>query len=124
MPAQSFFDYFPVSPKMSQWGIYATSVGHVRVPANTPYPPNPHPSGHHFAWEKGRTLNEYQILYIHEGRGIFESSETEPKKIAAGTAFLLFPGVWHRYRPIMATGWTESWIEVGGPYLDQLLAAG
>jgi AraC-like DNA-binding protein len=124
MPAQNFFDYFPVSSKMTAWGIYATSFGHVRVPANTPYPPDRHPLGHHFAWEKGRTLNEYQILYIHEGRGTFESSQTDAKKVTAGMAFLLFPGVWHRYRPIAATGWTESWIEVGGSYLDQLVAKG
>jgi AraC-like DNA-binding protein len=39
-------------------------------------------------------------------------------------AFLLFPGVWHRYRPDPATGWTESWLEVRGPLLDRLRRAG
>ncbi len=38
-------------------------------------------------------------------------------------AFLLFPGVWHRYRPDFAAGWMESWIELNGSYMEQLQAA-
>ena len=33
---------------------------------------------------------------------------------------LLFPGVWHRYRPSPAVGWSESWIELGGRQIDEL----
>jgi len=120
---QNFFDYFPASPKMRSWGLYATSFGQVQVPPHTAYPPGGHPEGHHFDWKQGRTLQEYQILYIREGRGIFESALTKPKKIKPGTIFLLFPGVWHRYRPDPATGWTESWIELNGSYLDHLRAS-
>ena len=44
-------------------------------------------------------------------------------KIAAGTCFFLFPGVWHRYRPDPASGWEES-IGVGfkGYYPEHLMA--
>ncbi len=38
-------------------------------------------------------------------------------------AFLLLPETWHRYRPDPATGWQESWIEIAGPVLDELLRA-
>ncbi len=122
--AQNFFDYFPVAPKMRSWGIYATSFGTVRVPPHAAYPPVRHPDSHHLAWDQGRTLSEYQILYIHSGQGSFESANTKPKRVSAKTTFLLFPGVWHRYRPDPATGWTESWIELKGSYIDGLKRSG
>jgi AraC-like DNA-binding protein len=121
---QNFFEYFPASPKMRSWGLYATSFGQVQVPPHTPYPPRGHPEGHHFDWNQGRILQDFQILYIRQGQGIFESALTKTKKINPGTIFLLFPGVWHRYRPDPASGWTESWIELSGSYLDQLQASG
>jgi AraC-like DNA-binding protein len=120
---QSFFNYFPVAPKHRAWGLYATSFGQVRVPPGASYPPGRHPENHHFAWENGRTLPGYQLLYIHDGRGLFESSLTKKKKLTGGTAFILFPGIWHRYRPDVATGWTESWIEMSGPFIEQLQAS-
>lgn len=119
-----FFHYFPPSPSERLWGISATSFGNVRVHPNASYPPEGHPENHHFDWSRGRTLNDYQLLYIHEGKGIFESSLTKPKKLQRGTAFILFPGVWHRYRPDRSTGWRESWIELNGTYLEHLRSVG
>jgi AraC-like DNA-binding protein len=119
---RSFFSYFPVAPKDRAWGLYATSFGQVHVSPGIIYPPGQHPQDHHFAWEQGRTLNHYQLLYIHEGSGFFESTLTRKKKLSAGSAFFLFPGIWHRYRPDFATGWTETWIEMNGPHIDRLVA--
>jgi AraC-like DNA-binding protein len=121
---RNFFDYFPVAPKLRSWGIYATSFGTIRVPAGEAYPPTRHPGRHHFAWEQGRVLLEYQILYIHKGQGTFESKFTKPRAVKGSTAFILFPGTWHRYRPDPETGWTESWIEIKGAYIDELRKAG
>ena len=121
--ASDFFDYFPVAPKLRAWGIYSTSFGTVRVPSGGVYPPARHPGRHHLDWAKGRVLSEYQILYIRKGHGSFESAFTKPRKIAAPSVFILFPGVWHRYRPDPAIGWTESWIELKGSYVDELRAA-
>ena len=123
---RNFFDYFPVAPKLRAWGVYSTSIGTVRVPAGAPYPPpaEGHPGSRHFAWEQGRVLAEYQVLYIHQGRGVFESAMTKPRTITDHTAFILFPGVWHRYRPDPGTGWTESWIEFKGSYVDKLKRSG
>jgi len=95
----------------------------MRVAPNAEYPPAGHPTSHHFAPDQGRTLQEYQLLYIHTGRGWFESSLSKRKKVERGTVILLFPGVWHRYRPDRSTGWMESWIELNGPYMDHLLSA-
>jgi len=122
--ASSSFHYFPASPQDRAWGFYATSFGRVRVPPRAAYPPGGHPDSHRFDWSQGRTLRDYQLLYIHEGSGSFESSLGRERKITGGMAFLLFPGIWHRYRPEPTTGWRESWIELNGPYLDQLRSTG
>ncbi len=121
--AQNYFAYFPVAPKDRPWGLHATSFGRVRVPPNTAYPPGNHPGGHQFAWEQGRVLQDYQLLYIHEGEGTFEATGIKRRKLTRASLFILFPGVWHRYRPELATGWNESWIEVNGAYMDQLRTA-
>jgi AraC-like DNA-binding protein len=122
--AQNFFAYFPVAPKDRTWGLHATSFGHVRVPPNTLYPPGAHPDNRQFDWEKGLTLQDYQLLYVHQGQGTFEAAGIKRKKLSRSSLFLLFPGVWHRYRPELSTGWIESWIELNGPYLDQLRSVG
>jgi AraC-like DNA-binding protein len=121
---RNYFDYFPMAPRLQTWGIYCTSFGMVRVPPGAAYPPARHPGSREFAWDKGRTLAEYQVLFIREGAGEFESAHTKARAIAGGMAFILFPGVWHRYRPDPAVGWTESWLEVRGPFLDRLRRAG
>jgi AraC-like DNA-binding protein len=80
-----------------------------------------HPADHHFGWEHGRILEALQIVLITAGCGQFESHGTKPQVIAAGCAFMLFPGVWHRYRPDPATGWVENWVEVRGATVNRLL---
>jgi AraC-like DNA-binding protein len=121
---RNFFDYFPVLPQIHAWGIQATSFGQSRVPPETSYPSGSHPKGHLFGWEQGRTLQDYQMIYIHSGFGTFASSASKTQRIGPGTIFILFPGIWHRYRPDVATGWTESWIELNGPIMDQLQKKG
>jgi len=120
MPADDFFDYFPIALRERRWGIYSSAFGHVTVPPGSVYPPTRHPDDHHFRWEQGRVLQEYQLLYISRGQGSFESAVTKAVKITEGTAFILSPGIWHRYRPDPATGWTEDWIELQGPEVSRL----
>ena len=125
MPNDSFYSYFPPSPLAKKWEIYATSFGQVHVPEKSPvYPPDPHPSGHHFVWKEGRVLSDCQILSIQAGSGEFESALSPRVRISAGTTVVLHPGVRHRYRPDPATGWTESWIELGGPLMGRLIKNG
>lgn len=117
----SFSNYLPVEADALRWGLHVIDAGNTEIPANSPYPPGPHPDGYIFSWDKGRTLDEYQLVYITRGRGIFETNETGQVRITAGQAFLLFPGVWHRYRPLKKTGWDESWIGFGGEIADRVL---
>lgn len=123
-PSADFFCYLPYLPEAEDWGLAVTAGGRVRTAPGAAYPPAGHPSDHQFAWNEGRVLGAWQIVVIVSGRGCFESAATKPAGISAGTALILFPGVWHRYAPDPATGWSERWIELRGPVLKRLQKAG
>jgi AraC-like DNA-binding protein len=109
-----FYRYFPVSGRDKKWGLYATTAGESRIAPGTPYPLGGHPKGYAFDWQKGRVLDSYALVYISSGRGTFESKPKISVAIEPGHAFLLFPGVWHRYAPAPETGWHEHWIGFDG----------
>ncbi len=102
-------------------GINILDIGHYIHPANRPYPDLSHPDSHYFEWEKGRSLSEYQIIYVIKGEGYFEANGLPPQLIEEGTIILLFPNVWHRYRPKESTGWEEYWVGFSGNYAQYLL---
>jgi len=110
----TFYRYFPVSHRDKGWGLYATTAGESDIVPHSPYPPSGHPKGYAFDWQHGRVLDEFQFVYISSGTGRFESKFTSPVRVEPGNAFLLFPGVWHRYTPDSETGWREHWIGFNG----------
>ena len=110
----SFYRYFPISERDKKWGLYATTAGESRIPPNTDYPLNGHPKGFAFDWQHGRILEGFALLYISNGGGKFESKPNFSASIEPGHAFLLFPGIWHRYTPNSETGWHEHWIGFDG----------
>ncbi|WP_428658274.1 AraC family transcriptional regulator [Runella sp.] len=118
-----FRNYFSLeSPSVDgNLGITILNAGHNIHPANLPYPDIQHPDSYYFEWEKGRSLKEYQIIYISKGEGIFEVGGLPPQSIEAGTIILLYPNVWHRYRPKENTGWEEYWVGFLGTYAHYLL---
>lgn len=95
-------------------GLYVTTAGEARVEPHSIYPPSGHPKGYAFDWQHGRILEGFAVLYISGGRGTFESKPNFSTAIEPGYAFLLFPGVWHRYTPNVETGWHERWIGFNG----------
>ena len=103
------------------WGVIVLNVGHNLHPARKPYPDRGHPGDYYFDWQKGRTLHEFQLVYIAQGRGSFESAGSPSTIVEAGTVFLLFPGVWHRFQPTNETGWEEFWVGFKGPYAEYLM---
>lgn len=103
------------------WGVSIRNVGHNTHPAGRAYPDPQHPDGYQFDWQHGRTLREFQLVYISHGNGIFESAHVPPTPVKAGTAFLLYPGVWHRYKPAADTGWEEFWVGFDGDYAEYLM---
>ncbi|AWV97464.1 AraC family transcriptional regulator [Arcticibacterium luteifluviistationis] len=102
-------------------GINILNLGHHVHPINVHYPDPKHPDSYYFEWEKGRNLKEFQMLYIPNGSGFFEANGMKPQKVDAGTVILLYPGVWHRYKPNPKTGWEEYWIGFSGNYAHYLL---
>ena len=119
--AKEFFRYLPVSKRDKQWGIYVTAGGFNTIKPGDVYPRPGHPSGYNYTWSKGRCLQEYQIQFVTRGEGEFESKPTGKKKLAAGNTFLLFPGVWHRYRPYSNIGWETYWVSFNGSNVHRLV---
>jgi AraC-like DNA-binding protein len=118
----NFNKYLTPSLVDEKWGFFITTVGCSKIDVNQIYPNNnEHPATHCFTWNKGRILDDYYLVYISKGRGIFESSETTPFEVSAGTCFFLFPGVWHRYKPDPDSGWEEYWVGFKGYYPEQLM---
>ncbi len=112
--------YLAVNPDDLRWGLAVNSVGFQEVQPGDAYPPADHPSRYLFSVERGRTLNEYQLLYITRGKGRFRSAHLKDSvQLRPGSLFLLFPGEWHSYRPQVDTGWKEFWIGFNGKLMEE-----
>lgn len=122
--APDYFRYFAMTPAMKSWGLGVTAAGRTRVAPGAVYPSDAHPEDHRLDWEQGRVLESLQVVLIREGGGWLETKAGGTRWIGAGMAFLLFPGAWHRYRPDAETGWRESWVEVQGPVVANLIRNG
>ena len=121
---KGFFRYLTWSDEDEKWQIVCTDAGHSEVGPRTSYPPNK--GGHPKLFTSvavGRTLAEYQIIYITKGRGIFETSN-RTHVIVPGSIMVVFPGVPHFYKPEYEVGWTEYWVGFKGPHADSLCQQG
>lgn len=118
-------NYIITSEEDDLWGLTTTTVGQQDINANEPYPPSTHPQGYFFNVEKGRILNEYQLLYVTNGKGIFVYGQNkESTYISEGKMFFLMPGVWHTYKPLENSGWKEYWIGFKGSIIEKIVAEG
>lgn len=113
--------YVPYSASDEDWGLYLLDIGKSRTPAGADYPLGAHPPDYIINFNKGRVLSEYQVLYIFEGEGEFESRASGKVKVETGSVIILYPGTWHRYRPNRETGWREAWIGFNGTIADQVI---
>lgn len=117
---------YPITSEEDElWGLVVTTVGHQKIAEKEPYPPKNHPFGYYFNVDKGRILNEYQLLYITDGNGIFTFGNSKQSCfITEGKMFFLMPGVWHTYKPIENSGWNEYWIGFKGEIIQKIVAEG
>ena len=118
----NFVKYLTTSDEDKKWGLYLNVSGSVNILPNNTYPSTNHPSEYFFDWEEGRVLNEFQINYITEGEGVLENQYGK-FNLKKGSIFLTFPGVWHRYKPLAETGWTENFIGFDGAIARNIITA-
>lgn len=117
--------YLTVGPNDRLWGTAVNSVGFQEVGPGEPYPPGNHPSRYLFSEERGRVLQEYQLLYITKGQGRFRSASLQHQvSVPQGSLMLLFPGEWHTYRPMEEAGWREYWIGFESAQMDAWVRQG
>jgi AraC-like DNA-binding protein len=116
--------YLVVNDRDTLWGLTVNTVGYEEIPSGGDYPTHGHADGYYFETDKGRILNEYQLLYLTEGEGIFSSAHVKDVRLQAGDLFLLFPGEWHTYHPLKETGWKSYWIGYKGKNIDDRVKAG
>lgn len=106
------------------WGLAIKCVGYEKIGKGEKYPTDRHLAAYDFSPSIGRVLQEYQIVYITEGEGTFQSASVPETKITHGTMFLLFPGEWHTYKPDPKIGWSQMWIGFKGVNMEMRTANG
>ena len=119
--SKNFFKYLSVSPIEEKWGLYVTTVGYSKVDPDENYPNEEHPQSHQLSWDRGRILSDYYLVFISKGRGNFSSARSDTASVQEGYCFFLFPGVWHRYKPDIISGWEEYWVGYHGSFADELM---
>jgi AraC-like DNA-binding protein len=119
---KEFHRYLPISPRDKQWGLYVTGAGYAKIPPadRLHIPSYETPPLHKLSWKKGRLFDEYGITYITAGKGEFESKASGQVIVETGVTILLFPEVWHRFRPLAETGWHEYWLTFQGEFAQRL----
>lgn len=106
------------------WGLTVSTVGIEENAPYSAYPTNGHADGYYFDINKGRVLDEYQLLYTAEGEGTFQSEHCPETHVKQGDIFLLFPGEWHTYHPTAGSQWKSYWIGYRGKNMDDRVKYG
>lgn len=111
---ENFSRYLPTDRQAKKWGWRLIHAGRQIISPHSEYPDQGHPINYFFDTNGRRTLDEFQVVFIAQGSGNFESRSCPETKVQAGQALLLFPGEWHRYQPNQKTGWCEYWVGFRG----------
>ena len=124
MSRQSF-TYLVSGDNDRLWGITVDNVGEYFVPANYDcYPPLVgHPENYFFDIRKGRVMDNYQLIYITQGRGWFHVTPEKRVALSGGSMLIIPPYTWHSYYPDPATGWDEYWLGFKGANIDHLASS-
>ena len=114
------FKYLSSNEHDSLWGITVDNVGSMIIPPGYKcYPPQcGHPYDYFFHREKGRMLDNFQFIYISEGKGICSFHSEKSIQINRGEMLIIPPFTWHSYWPDPKTGWHEHWIGMRGQTVE------
>ncbi|MBP5538273.1 MAG: AraC family transcriptional regulator [Bacteroidales bacterium] len=102
---------------------WVSVVGTQSIAAGETYPSEGFPQKALFDDAGGRCIDQFQLVYISQGNGIFIDRGLE-YTIPEGSVFLLRPGFWHSYSPDPTTGWTEYFIGFNGETLSRIVMGG
>ena len=69
--------YLLATERDAEWGLTISTVGREEIAPGEEYPTKGHADGYYFDLQKGRTLDEYQLLYQPEGEGVFRSAHLQ-----------------------------------------------
>ena len=116
--------YLIATERDAEWGLTISTVGREIIAPGEAYPTKGHADGYYFDIQKGRTLDEYQLLYQPEGEGMFQSEHVPETRIKTGDIFLLSRGEWHTYHPSATKGLKSYWIGFKGKNIDDRVKAG
>lgn len=117
---KNYSKYFALSDFDKDWGLHVIDYGVISISDEDSNNLLKHPNEYRFSWEKGRTLSEYQLIYLVQGEGIFESSEVSSKTLKPGSLIMIHPEVWHRYKPVGST-WNTYWFGFNGKFAKSLV---
>jgi AraC-like DNA-binding protein len=116
----NIFKYLSINKDEVNSYMSISGVGYQIATPGEEYPIKGHPIGYTFDPKRGRTIDDFAIVYITKGEGLFNSVITGEKIIKQGDAFFIYPGQWHTYYPDKKTGWDEYWVTFKGSYFDIL----
>ncbi len=122
--AKQISKYLLANERDALWGLTVSTVGYEEIQPGDDYPTRGHADGYYFNLDRGRELNEYQLLYLTEGEGVFHSTTVREAPLREGDLWLLFPGEWHSYHPNPRKGWKSYWIGFKGRNMDDRVRAG
>ncbi len=63
----------------------------------------------------------FQLCFPKWIRKFHINSRIRGRMIEGGTIFLLLPNIWHRFKPVLETGWEEFWVGFNGHYVEYLM---
>lgn len=98
-------------------GSRCIDMGRIHSAPNTQYPPYPEKLPHVYQEVVvGRCLDELHLVYIDSGSGWYTNDNGDRFRVTPGTVLLLYPNVYHSYKPDSDTGWSEYWVGCDGSY--------
>lgn len=113
--------YLPINDDETTWGISISSIGFQSINPNENYPLKGHSAKYTFNPERGRIIDEFVMVYVTRGEGVFVSSNCPISQISEGDVFFIFPKQWHTHHPTFETGWDEYYFTLTGFYCNNLL---
>jgi AraC-like DNA-binding protein len=111
---------YMTSTENNLWNTNVNTIGFESILPHASYPSTGHPQQYSFNFERGRVLQEFQLVYITKGSGQFATQQIEKCDISEGTVIILKPGEWHTYRPDETTGWECYWVGFSGMGAENL----